>query len=109
LEQIQQLDKVVEPIESTYNELAEFQTTMSEKRAQLERLRVFILELMLRELSNLHQLFRRWRRKYDARKLKSMAIEPRLKKCSPAANRATQPQRHSQPFIGLTLWLKKSR
>jgi nesprin-1 len=42
LEQIQQLDKVVEPIESTYNELAEFQTTMSEKRAQLERLRVII-------------------------------------------------------------------
>jgi len=40
LEQIEQLDKVLEPIETSYNELAECQTTMSEKRAQLERLRV---------------------------------------------------------------------
>ncbi|XP_059468655.1 muscle-specific protein 300 kDa isoform X2 [Neocloeon triangulifer] len=39
LEQIAQLDKVLDPIETSFNELSEFQTTMSEKRAQLERLR----------------------------------------------------------------------
>ncbi|KAF4529960.1 hypothetical protein B566_EDAN017789 [Ephemera danica] len=39
LEQIQQLDKVLEPIESSFSELSEYQTTLSEKKAQLERLK----------------------------------------------------------------------
>jgi nesprin-1 len=40
LEQIHQLNKTVEYLESVSNEISEFQTTMSEKRAQLERIKV---------------------------------------------------------------------
>ncbi|XP_071454288.1 muscle-specific protein 300 kDa-like [Hetaerina americana] len=39
LEQIHQLNKTVEYIEGVFNELSEYQTTMSEKRSQLERLK----------------------------------------------------------------------
>ncbi|KDR11756.1 Nesprin-1 [Zootermopsis nevadensis] len=40
LEQIHQLNKTVEYLQSVSNEISEFQTTMSDKRAQLERLKV---------------------------------------------------------------------
>lgn len=39
LEQIHELNKTVEYLENSYKELSEFQTTMSEKRAQLEKIK----------------------------------------------------------------------
>lgn len=39
LEQIHELNKTVEYMENGYKELSEFQTTMSEKRAQLDRIK----------------------------------------------------------------------
>lgn len=43
LEQIQQLNKVVEQLTSSYNEVLHFQTTFTEKRTQLDKIKVNII------------------------------------------------------------------
>jgi archaellum component FlaC len=45
LEQIQQLNKTVEQLTSAYDEVSQFQTTMSEKRSQLDRIKVPITKI----------------------------------------------------------------